>query len=280
MQTVYSLHKVNHSNQFSFDANDYSRFKFGDDFTAELFGISLAKGFIKDHLNSKKITEQMVVISSPYSFIPTATFALKNHFISEINKWLVTQNMPVVQETKIHRSITYKEDYGELDAEQRMNLIGKDFFHIDKSFLNNKTLVFLDDIKITGSHERMITKMLHEFNLTNEVYLLYYAELIDRQIHPNVENTLNHHYVKSIFDLNKIVQQERFVINTRIVKYLLNSAEDQFLIFIQDQNIHFSNLLYNMAIGNGYHLIEAYAKNLDTLNRLITPDLKISKSFL
>jgi predicted amidophosphoribosyltransferase len=278
MQTVYSLHKIRESDQFTFDANAYSRFKFGDDCAAEIFGIALAKGFIKTHLAGKIDVGQIVVISSPYSFIPTATFALKDHFVSELNKWLAAQNKPVVQETKIHRSITYKEDYGELDAEQRMNLISKDVFHIDTAFLKNKTLVFLDDIKITGSHERMITKMLHEFRVTNEVYLLYYAELINSLIHPNIENTLNYSSVKSIFDLKKIIGQDRFRINTRLVKYLLNCEEDQFMVFMQEQNSYFSNLLYNMAIGNGYHLIEAYARNLAALKNLITCDRAISKS--
>lgn len=280
MQTVYSLHKINQSHYFPFDATAYSRFKFGDDRAAEVFGIALAKGFIKDHLRSKIHDEQIVVISSPYSFIPTATFALKDHFVSELNKWLVAEDKPVVQETKIHRSITYKEDYGELDAEQRMNLIGKDIFHIDQSFLTNKTLVFLDDIKITGSHERMIQKMLQEFKLANKVYLLYYAELINKQIHPSIENTLNYYSVKSIFDLNKIVQQDQFRINTRLVKYMLNCTEDQFLVFMQDQSTYFLNLVYNMAIGNGYHLIEAYTKNITALKNLVTSDRPISKALL
>jgi len=280
MQTVYALHKINQSHHFPFDATAYSRFKFGDDQAAEAFGIALAKGFIKEHLSSKSNIGQIVVISSPYSFIPTATFALKDHFVSELNKWLVAEGKPVVQETKIHRSITYKEDYGELDAEQRMNLIGKDIFHIDRSFLTNKTLVFLDDIKITGSHERMIQKMLQEFKLANKVYLLYYAELANKQIHPNIENTLNYYSVKSIFDLNKIVQQDRFRINTRLVKYVLNCAEDEFLVFIQDQSTYFLNLVYNMAIGNGYHLIEAYSKNITALKNLLTSDRIIRNTAL
>ncbi len=280
MQTVYSLHSITKNHHFPFDATAYSRFKFGDDQTAEVFGIALAKGFIKDQLRIKSDTEQIVVISSPYSFIPTATFALKDHFVSELNKWLVGQGKPVVQETKIHRSITYKDDYGELDAEQRMNLIGNDTFHIDRSFLTNKTLVFLDDIKITGSHERMIQKMLQEFKLTNKVYLLYYAELVNKQIHPNIENTLNYYSVKSIFDLNKIVQQDRFRINTRLVKYVLNCGEDQFLVFMQNQSNYFLNLVYNMAIGNGYHLIEAYSKNITALKNLVTSDRAMSKALL
>jgi hypothetical protein len=269
MQINYSLHKINSADAFSFSAADYSKFKFGDDVIAESFGTDLAKGFIKEHLLSNPIQHQIVVISSPYAFIPTATFAMKNHFVYELNKWLATNNLPVVQETKIHRTITYKEDYGELDAEQRIKLIGNDSFHIDKAFLGNKTLIFLDDIKITGSHERMINKMIEEYGLHNNTYLLYYAELVNASIHPNIENYLNYHYVKSIFDLDEIIKNERFAINTRLVKYILNASVDSFNVFIQDHSTNFINLLYNMALGNGYHTIDAYQANLKRLKQYI-----------
>ena len=263
MNTTYSLHHINNAEAFGFNPDDYSRFKFGDDAVAKYFGAHLADGFIRDYLAENPIKQQIVVISSPYSFIPTATFAMKNWFVARLNRWLARHGYPVAQETKVHRTITYKEDYGELDAEQRMNLIGNDSFHIDKDFLRDKTLIFLDDIKITGSHERMIMKMVDEYGLGNDVFMLYFAELVNKSIHPNIENHLNYHQVKNIFDLDAIVKSNSFSINTRIVKYILNYDFESFCIFIQDQTFDFINLLYDMALGNGYHTIEAYALNLN-----------------
>ena len=239
MQTRYSLHKIDNTENFGFSPSDYSKFKYGDDKVSEQYGYDLAKGFIANILSQQINSKQIVVISSPYSFIPTATFAMKNYFVYELNKWLAANNLPVVQETKIHRTITYKEDYGGLSAADRMKLISNDHFHIDKSFLENKTLIFLDDIRITGSHERMITKMLEEFDIKNDAYLLYFAELINDFINPNFENYLNYYQIKSIFDLQKIINRKRFVINTRIVKYLLNYEPIAFKIFIQNQKVQF-----------------------------------------
>ena len=271
MPTTYSLHKIDNPDTFSFNSADYSRFKFGDDATAEKFGIALAKGFIKQHLTNNLIQQQIVVISSPYAFIPTATFAMKNHFVFEINRWLAANCLPVVQETKVNRMVTYKEDYGELNAEERINLIGNDTFHIDSNFVKDKTLFFLDDIRITGSHEKMITKMLDKHGMKNEIYLLYFAELINKDIHPNIENYLNYFSVKSVFDLNSIIHHERFTINTRIVKYILNTDTAIFTIFMQSHSASFLALLYNMALGNSYHTIEAYQKNLEILgNELVS----------
>ena len=269
MNKSFSLHKITNAEQFSFDAADYSRFKYGDNTVAAIFGKALAEGFIKEYENSLLDAQQLVIISSPYSFIPTATFAMKNYFVFTLNRWLAENNLPITQETKVHRTITYKDDYGALDAAERLALIGNDSFHIDAEFLTNKTLVFLDDIRITGSHEKMITKMLGEYNLANDCYLLYFAELVNKDIHPNIENHLNYFSVKSISDLNDIVQSNNFIINTRIVKYILHTESKMFLEFIEKQSFNFINLLFDMAIGNGYHTIEAYSGNMEILKELI-----------
>ena len=218
MKSSYSLYHIDNDRDFGFDPDDYSRFKFGDGDVAKRFGEALADGFIKHQLLEKPVEQQMVVISSPYSFIPTATFAMKTWFVYRLNRWLIQHCFPVVQEAKVNRTITYKEDYGELDAQQRINLIGNDSFHIDSGFLKDKALLFLDDIKITGSHERMIMKMVSGYGLSNDIFMLYFAELVNNSIHPNIENYLNYHCVKSIFDLEPIIKSREFVINTRIVK--------------------------------------------------------------
>ncbi|EHQ30133.1 phosphoribosyltransferase family protein [Mucilaginibacter paludis] len=266
MLATYSLHHIDNANYFGFNPDDYSRFKFGDEAVAKTYGTSLAEGFIQNCLVRQSIEQQIVVISSPFSFIPTATFALKTWFVCHLNRWLARHGYQVVQETKVHRTVTYKEDYGELDAEQRISLIGNDLFHIDKDFLTNKTLIFLDDIKITGSHERMIMKMVGNYQLDNDIYMLYFAELVNKAIHPNIENYLNYHQVKSIFELDPIIKSGSFAINTRIVKYILNYDFDSFRIFIENQTSAFVDLLYDMALGNGYHTIEAYAKNLNFIS--------------
>ncbi len=265
----YSLHKINNEVDFGFNPQHYSSFKFGDDKIAKEFGTNLAKGFIQDFLQYQQIKQQIVVISSPYAFIPTATFALKNHFVFKLNRWLADNGHAVVQETKVHRTVTYKEDYGELSAKQRLELISNDSFHIDKDFLNNKILIFLDDIKITGSHERMILNMAKNYNLNNQIYMLYFAELVNDTIHPNIENYLNYFSVKSIFDLDDIISNPNFCINTRIVKYILNTATESFMVFLNSQTHAFINHLYDMALGNGYHTIDSYAQNLNHIKNYL-----------
>lgn len=272
---IYSLHKINSSTSFGFSAADYSLFKFGDDEVASRFGEQLAKGFIDDVLAKDPKHAQLVIISSPYSFIPTATFAMKEHFVFKLNHWLADEGLPVVQETKVHRNVTYKEDYGALTAEERLSLISNDSFHIDAEFLKGKGLVFLDDIKITGSHERMISKMINEYGLQNDVYMLYFAELTNSAIHPNIENYLNYHEVKNIFDLHKIINSGHFRINTRLVKYILNYEHQAFCAFIEAQSKEFISHLYNMALGNSYHTMDNYSLNLNYIKSYLSTNQNI-----
>jgi hypothetical protein len=257
---------------FDLDAIKYSKFKFGDKDAAREFGHDLAHAFIRNVFQpiiSKTEPKQMVVCSSPYCFIPTATFALKDYFINVINEYMMESNWPVVEETKIHRTTTYKEDYGELSAEERLKLISGDSFHIDEVFIKDKTIIFLDDIRITGSHERVIQRMYQHYGLTNEHWFGYYAELTDSNIDPKIENQLNYAYVRSLLHLDKVIKNSDFMLNTRIVKYILNSEFTEFEQFIQYQPIRLVKTLYHLAIGNSYHLIEKYQENFNYIKNLI-----------
>jgi len=115
----------------------------------------------------------------------------------------------------------------------------------------------------------MIVKMIDEFSLDNKVYLLYFAELINSSIHPNFENYLNYYFVKRLDDLHSVINDDRFMINTRIVKFVLNNSESEFLNFLHSTSIAFKRILYYMAIGNAYHEIDVYKSNINQLKKLI-----------
>ena len=65
----------------------------------------------------------------------------------------------------------------------------------DKEFIKGKVLFFIDDIKITGSHERRIKALLESVGFDGTVVFLYYA-MYEGEGHPNIENQLNYGFVK------------------------------------------------------------------------------------
>lgn len=278
MSNSMSVHSITDRNNLPFSKEEYSKFKFGCKSIARKYGEELANITIKD-LTHKVLANgftgneflQIVVISSPYQFIPTAAYAMKDYFVRSLNNWLAENNLPVVQETKITRSISYREDYGALSAEERMNLIGKDTFYVDREFVKDKYCLFLDDIRITGSHEKVIQRMVDEYELECDYSFLYYAQLDNSEINPNIENELNYAFVSDnpvygLPTISKIIRsQGGFLLNTRTVKYILNSPHEEFFTFIDYQSNKFLETLYHQAIGNSYHLDEHYSKNMNTL---------------
>lgn len=180
----FSGYLIDDEEKFGFQPEDYSKFKHGSINIARGFGIGLADRFIDQCLSKTYDGRQIVAIPSAYSYIPTASCYMMRYFVQRLNIYLYKNGYPVIQETKINRTVTYREDYGEMSAKDRYNLISNDKFHIDREFLKGKVLLFLDDIKIRGTHERIIIKMLNEYNISNDAYMLYFAELINSDINP------------------------------------------------------------------------------------------------
>lgn len=271
---TYSLHKIYSNTEFPFNPADYSKFKYGDKNISRKFGFALANGFIKEYLSIYPIENQIVVVSSPYDFIPTATYAMKNYFVQKLNDYQVENGLSVVQEAKIYRTITYQNDYGALSAEERMKLISNDKFYMDFKFIHDKTVIYMDDIRITGSHEKVIKRMLIDGNPELKIHtrkiFMYFAELANPNVHPEVENKLNYYFVKDLYSMDKVIKNEDWIANTRAIKYILNKEHGTLNeVFFAFQPMKVLQTIYHLAIGNSYHLMDTYKENIDRIRKIL-----------
>lgn len=259
----------------------YSKFKFGCKDSAKDIGERLAYSLILSLVMKrpdvkklkKAITDnvQIVVCTSPYQFIPTATFAMKDYFIRDFNEHLIQRGCNPVEEMKMYRKTSYKEDYGALSAKERLRLISNDEFYIDGNYLLDKFTLYLDDVRITGSHEKLIIQTLDNYNsnLRLRGMMAYYGELTNRKCDPSIENYLNYAAIKSLLDLDKIIKNNNFLPNTRVVKYILSYEHEECKTFLNYQSDKLISTLYHLAIGNTYHKIPEYQQNLNYLHSLI-----------
>ena len=265
MNSSYSLHKIIDENQCPFDANEYSWFKFGDKQYAEKFAAELFDGFIEKYSDLLLSTKEIIILPSPYLSIPTASNFLCFYFKKCLNSFLFKNNKKASVESKIYRNQTYVTDYGNLSFDERVKLIANDTYYIDKNFINDKLCIFVDDIKITGSHEHTVNKILDQYNVNGDFVFVYFAELMNKDIHPKIENHYNYFAVKSVNDIVEVVNRTNFQYNTRIIKFILNLDEEQFSFLINNISIEKRNELFHLAISNNYHQIIEYQNNIETI---------------
>jgi len=269
--------EIHSTSNVPFSALEYSLFKFGDEKMAKKFGKLTAEKFIstfKDVLLSDK---EIIVLPSPYSSIPTASGVMAKYFKQYVNKFLYKNNRKSLLEAKIHRYKTYSEDYGTLTAEERLQLISKDTYHFDSEFLNDRFCIFLDDIKITGSHEKVIKKLIEESNIEGDFCFLYWAAITNKDIPAQFENELNYHSIKILNDLTTIINKKNYSFNTRTIKFILISNTILVKEFIE--KIERSKLkdIFNLAISNNYHLMDEYRENLTIIKEQIKNGNKLRK---
>lgn len=240
---------------------NYSKFKHGSKTQAREFGRVVAP------VCQFKEGSTLIFYSAPYSNIHTASNAFKDYLLSNLTSEIISKNLKVKQ-SKIYRKYSYDNDYGNMSAEERVKAISSDIFTIDKSIIEPKdTLVFVDDIKITGSHEKRVKELLVREKIKNDCIFVYIAEYTGNE--PTVENRLNHSYVNNLKDINDIIRNEEFIFNTRVVKYILKADIEEFVSFITYQSDVFKESLFNLSVLNDYYNNVKYRKNFNILKDLM-----------
>lgn len=265
MNTSYSLHKIIDEDQCPFEATEYSWFKFGDKQFAEQFATELFNGFIAEFGDLLLSKDEIVILPSPYLSIPTASNFLCYYFKKSLNSFLFKNNKKASIESKIYRNQTYVTDYGNLSFDDRVKLIANDTYYIDRNFINDKLCIFVDDIKITGSHEHTVNKILDQYNVNGDFVFVYFAELVNKSIHPKIENHYNYYAVKGVNEIVEVINRANFQYNTRIIKFILNLDEAQFRFLTNNISIEKRNDLFHLAISNNYHQILEYQNNINSI---------------
>lgn len=265
---IDSPHKIDNTAKLTFQEKEYSLFKFGASDIGRRYAAQLLPLIESFLANSQKKWKSIVVYSSPYDFIPTATHTMALPFYQALKKNPLTQNIEVIW-NKIKRTTTYTVDYGNLSAEERFNLIGGDVFELETIPQPDALLVFIDDIKITGSHERVIRQMLDNYRLSNACLFYYFAILRNGEIPPAFENQLNYAHVNSPERVVELLHRRDFSFNTRMVKYILANPEKAFRFILANMKDEQMRDLIRLSVGNGYQKLGLYAPNFKRLLQMV-----------
>lgn len=248
-----------------FDINEYSKLKFGSDSVAMKFGYELAERFFDNH-NEILLSNQCVVIPSPYNYVENAATVMTKHFLNRINALLVNANGNQVEYMTVARKVSYTADYGFLSKIERQKLINQDTFYFNKELVKGKFLIFVDDVRITGSHEEKLIDVLTTRKLKNDAMFLYFASYMGND--PSIESRINFAAIKSVDDYIELSKQFNHHLIVRPIKFLLSAEPDEFQKFIDSPRSDLRGL-YFAAIAEGYHKIPVYQLNINMLKMAV-----------
>lgn len=262
----FAAHNFTGLTDLEFIPSEYSMLKFGSDSIARKYGYELAAKFFAAY-SSLLLSNPCVVIPSPYNHVENAATIMTKHFINKINMLLTEANGEHVEYSIIHRKVTYTNDYGFLSKEKRKDLIDKDTFYFNRQFVEGKTLIFIDDVRITGSHEEKVISVMEDESLTNQAIFLYYGQYFGNS--PDIEAQLNFSYVQEPRLYLSLVLQGKCHVIVRTIKYLLSLPMLEAAEVVAQLPIDIREQIYHGSLGEGYYKIPAYQKNFDLIKNSI-----------
>lgn len=261
-----AVHEFSDLETAAFKPAEYSQLKFGSDTIANKYGVELARDTFAKHKDAL-LSRKLVVIPSPYHHVRKSATIMTQHFINEINHLLVSNGGSPVEYSIIHRKMSYVKDYGFLSKEMREKLIQNDKFYLNSDYYENKFLLFIDDVRITGTHEARMSEMLTQKNIQNDRMFLYYASYTGDD--PLVESRINFAGLSSIHDYIKLAREPNHHVIIRPIKFVLSLDMRDFELATSVLHKDTLKEMYHGALGEEYYNVPEYQTNFNLLKQKI-----------
>ncbi len=263
----FALYEFQSIEDAPFRPEQYSRLKFGCDQAAREMGHQIADAFFEKNA-STILNSRSLMIPSPFNFVPNAANVMTMHLLNRLNNHIVDAKGNHVEYATVPRKISYVEDYGFLSGEDRKLLLAGDRFYFNSQHFQGRCLLFIDDVKITGTHQNKLVQLMHEQQLENKTFFLYFARYTGDR--PNIESEINFAAVKSIKDVNRIVMEPNHHTTVRKIKYILSADPDElYNDFLRFRSYRYLETLYFNCLNEGYYKIQKYQANIDLIRNVV-----------
>lgn len=248
-----------------FNAELYSRFKYGSGHTARILGQMLADAVFPLFPQSFWRQKEQVISPSAYYSVPTAATILAEYFRQRLNLHLLSHCLPASTTLKIHRQTLFAGDYAGLAPKEREQLIAQNRIQLPATLWKNKHLWVIDDIRVTGLHEGAIYTQLLQTELTSYCFL-YIAELLEGKLQPQLEFELNHYAIPNLQALHQLTNLPPYHLNARVCKYILAYPDaNDVLLFLANLSYPLLAQLYSACKADGYAEMPAYQANFQLI---------------
>lgn len=205
------------------DAHGYSRFKHGDAAAGRRFAVALA-ALAAQRLDSRPV----LVTTSAFDQVAPAAYSLLIPFVEHLR--LLRPDLQVGA-FRINRRGVSNGDYSRMTPAGRRAALGSHDLTPERD-VTGATVLALDDIRVTGTHEVAMDRCLTEAGVA-EVWHLYVVDAADFARCPQIESVLNEAAIDGPGDLLDIARERRFVPNARLCRRVLALPEEQLRHFVR-----------------------------------------------
>ena len=198
----------------------YSRFKYGDADAAEHYASGLSEKLWGSGLLSWP--DRPAITTAPYKSLPTASYELALHVREHLNARRPAGAEPV-EIVPLHLRHVDASNYSAQSEGERQQIMNAAGLHLGPGAVAGRQVVLIDDAVVSGTAESRAVAILTEAGATGVVGA--YALEVDRAsalAGPEIEDKLNHAYVKDLDALREIYVAPSAVLNIRTVKYVLD----------------------------------------------------------
>jgi hypothetical protein len=248
----------------SFSPARYSRYKYGSVAAAETFAAALGAAFL-ERRPELALAPRLLMASSPYKHVPSAATTLARGLRPLLNAARARHGLAPAPLLRVDRIGASAGDYGTLSAqarEQHMAANALSFRQFGPERVRDAHLLVVDDVRVTGAHQRCLMRASEELPLTARtfLYIVAFPGCASGSFDPAQEDALNHAAVKTLDDLAGIVEAGDFAWNVRVCKFALSPASHGGLPrFLRRMPGWFVRGLHRNSCRDGYARMEPYA---------------------
>lgn len=209
-------------------ATAYSRFKHGSGSVAAQFAQLLARQYADHH--DLASGERLWVTGSGYAHAPPAAATLVGPFIEALGHLVPGVD---ARPLRVHRSGRSPGDYAAMSPTDRDTALRDDCMYPEPGVdLHGELVVALDDIRVTGTHERAMNDCLTAAG-TRWIDHLYLVDASAFGSSPQMESVLNLAAVTDVGQVLDIVSAADFVPNARVCRRVLTLPPAELDTFIE-----------------------------------------------
>jgi hypothetical protein len=252
----------------------YSRFKYGSVTAAETFARELGAVFGECH-PELACAPRLLMASSPYTHVPAAATTLARRLRPVLNAARALHGLDPAPLVQVERVSASAGDYGTLSAQARDQLMAANvlsFRRFQPGQVRDAHLLIVDDVRVTGAHQRCLMRASEELPLRARtfLYIAAFRGQADGCFDPAQEDALNHAAVRTLDDLAAIVEAGDFAWNVRACKFVLKPGNYAELPrFLRRMPGWFVRGLHRNSCRDGYARMDQYAAS----NALVSAEL-------